>query len=165
MAPSGREPAEAAPGTPVGWDTAPHASASLHCWPRHALPWCRGSRRLVPAPLSCSPLRRSVPGAAVPSGERSGAVLGRAGGRAVAGGSPGLCSERSRAKRINGGKGEGHLPGGLRLTLSSTLPRQLQASTGCSSLMHVFLSLSAPSSTSSPGAIARPLGAAPRFAP
>lgn len=119
MAPSGREPAKAAPGTPLGWDTAPHATTSLHCWPRDALPWCRGSRRLAPAPLSCSPLRRSVPGAAVPSGERSGAVLGRAGGRAVAGGSPGLGSERSRAKRINGGKGEGHLPGGLRLALSS----------------------------------------------
>lgn len=102
---------------------------------------------LAPAPLSCSPLRRSVPGAAVPSGERSGAVLGRAGGRAVAGGSPGLCSERSRAKRINGGKGEGHLPGGLRLTELSS-PGQLQASTGCSSLVHVFvLSLSAPSLT------------------
>lgn len=37
----------------------------------------------------------------------------------MAGGSPGLCSERSRAKTINGGKGEGHLPGGLRLMLSS----------------------------------------------
>jgi len=89
--------------------------ASLHCWP--ALP-CPGVV-LGPAPLSCSPLRRSVPRAAVPSGERSGAVLGWAGGRAVAGGSPGLCSERSRAKRINGGKGEGGSPGGLRLMLCS----------------------------------------------
>lgn len=93
--------------------------ASLHCWPRGTLPWCPGSCTLAPAPLSCSPLQRSVPRAAVPSGERSGAVLGRAGGRAVAGGSPGLCSKCSRAKRINGGKGEGELPGGLRLMLSS----------------------------------------------
>lgn len=166
-------------GHPLGRDTAPHASASLHCRPRHALPWCRGSRRLGPAPLSGSPLRRSVPGAALPSGERSGAVLGRAGGRAVAGGSPGLCSERSRAKRINGGKGEGHLPGGLRLMLCSpaTAPGfdgmlltgardAPHLCTGCSSLVHVFLlSLSAPSSTSAPGAIARPLEAAPHLAP
>lgn len=95
-------------GHPSGLGRITRLRTSLRCWPRRALPWCPGSRTPAPAPLSCSPLRRSVPGAAVPSGERSGALLGRV----VAGGSPGLCSERSRAKRINGGNGEGELPWG-----------------------------------------------------
>lgn len=67
--------------------------------------WCWGSR--TPAPLSCSPLWRSVPGATAPSG----AILGQEGGRAVAGISPSLCSEHLRAKRINRERVRGNSPG------------------------------------------------------
>lgn len=98
-------------GTSLGWFAAPAPRASLHCWLRTP---CLLSGSRMPAPLcSCSPLR-SVPGAAAPSGERSGALLGWAGGRAAAGGSPGLCSERSRAKRINWKRARGDSQG-LRL--------------------------------------------------
>lgn len=107
------------------------ASLALQC-----PAWCWGSRTPAPAPLSCSPLRRSVPRAAVPSG----AVLGRAGGRAVAGISPGLCSELSRAKRINGERVRGNSLGAAADAVLSMLWQDFAL------LAHMLLlSLSVPS--------------------